>query len=267
VNRALFAVCALALVATAGRAAGDAPSHAAWSSLLADCVQGIDGGASTAVDYGCFTDRRERLETYLASLSALDRGSFDALAREERLAFLINAYNAWTVELILRSWPGVASIRDLGTLFRSPWKRAFIPLFGDELSLDDIEHGMIREPGRYDEPRIHFAVNCASIGCPALRREAYEGARLEAQLADQTRRFLGDRSRNRLRDGRLEISPLFKWYADDFASGWRGADSVEGFLARYADVLGLDDTARRSLLAGDLPLRFLDYDWSLNDLP
>jgi hypothetical protein len=252
---------------TASPSRAQAPNHGTWDALLVDCVQSIDGGASTAVAYGCFARERSRLESYLASLARVSREDFDALPRDDRLAFLINTYNAWTVELILGAWPDVASIRDLGSLFRSPWKRAFIPLFGEEVSLDDIEHGMIREPGRYDEPRIHFAVNCASVSCPALRREAYDGRRLEAQLEDQTRRFLGDRSRNRLRDGRLEVSSIFKWYAEDFAAGWRGLDSVSAFLAAYGPTLDLDARQQAALRAGDLALSYLPYDWSLNDPP
>ena len=168
------------------------------------------------------------------------------------------------MELILTAWPELESIRDLGSLLRSPWKKSFIPLLGETVSLDDIEHGMIREAGVYDEPRIHFAVNCASIGCPALRREAYTADALEAQLEAQTQQFLGDRSRNRLRGDTLEVTSLFKWYRDDFEQGWRGADSVEAFLARYAAALELDEDDRKRLLAGDLDIEHLEYDWSLN---
>lgn len=239
-------------------------AHAEWTSLLQRCVTETADGHSTAVDYACFDQAAGELNGYLSKLSAVSPSGFGAWPRDEQLAFLINAYNAWTVELILQAWPDLESIKDLGSLFRSPWKKSFIPLLGDTVSLDDIEHGMIREPGRFDEPRIHFAVNCASIGCPALRREAYTAADLESQLEDQTQSFLADPSRNRLAGTDLEVSSLFTWYGDDFASGWRGADTVEKFLARYADALGLDDTARRALIDGDLDLEFLNYDWSLN---
>lgn len=123
------------------------------------------------------------------------------------MAFLINAYNAATVALILTRYPELDSIKELGSLLRSPWKRRFVDLLGARRSLDDIEHELLREAPDFAEPRIHFAVNCASLGCPALRPEAYEAERLEAQLADQTRRFLRDRSRNRLADGSLWLAP------------------------------------------------------------
>ncbi|MEO1082369.1 MAG: DUF547 domain-containing protein [Pseudomonadota bacterium] len=260
----LFALLMLVLLILGRPALAIEASTQSWDELLQACVHDINDGASTAVDYDCFAARRDELRRYLDSLSQVDAETFASRPRDDRLAFLINAYNAWTVELILTEWPDLDSIRDLGGLFSSPWKKEFIPLLGTTLSLDDIEHGMIRKAGSYDEPRIHFAVNCASIGCPALRREAYRGDRLEEQLEDQTLRFLGDRSRNRLRNERLEITSLFKWYGDDFSAGWRGAEDLRAFLGLYANALGLDDAAGRDLESGDLKLRFLDYDWSLN---
>ena len=267
--RLLLATAPL-LAALAGGAflAGDARaqpvSPTPWNALLDVCVSDTANGGGTAVDYDCFAARRDALGGYLKALGAVTRKTFDGWSRDQQLAFLINAYNAWTVELILTAWPELESIRDLGSLLRSPWKKSFIPLLGETVSLDDIEHGMIREAGVYDEPRIHFAVNCASIGCPALRREAYTADALEAQLEAQTQQFLGDRSRNRLRGDTLEVTSLFKWYRDDFEQGWRGADSVEAFLARYAAALELDEDDRKRLLAGDLDIEHLEYDWSLN---
>jgi hypothetical protein len=117
------------------------------------------------------------------------------------------------------------------------------------MSLDGIEHGILRS--RYREPRIHYAVNCASIGCPMLREEAYVAPRLEAQLEEQARRFLSDRSRNRFRDGRLEVSRIFDWYKEDF-------EPREAYFARYAAILGMPAGASPRLV-------FLDYDWTLND--
>jgi hypothetical protein len=137
-------------------------------------------------------------------------------------------------------------------------------LLGKERTLDEIEHELIRGSGRYRDPRLHFAVNCASIGCPALRGEAYDGARLEAQLDEQARRFLSDRSRNRLEGGTLHVSPIFKWYRGDFEQGWRGANTLGAFLALYADAIGLIPAQAQALREGTLPIEFLDYDWRLN---
>lgn len=236
--------------------------HGAWDTLLKRHVVPIRGGAATEVDYAGMARDRAMLKTYLDSLAAVRQATFEQWNRNERLAFLLNAYNAWTVEMILTAWPDVNSIKDLGSLFSSPWKKSFIPLLGKTRSLDGIEHGLIRAKGAYDEPRIHFAVNCASIGCPALRPEAYAAARLDAQLADATRRFLSDRTRNRLEGTELKLSSIFKWYRDDFER----SGGLRAFLADHGQALGLSDALRGALREGRLDIGFLDYDWALNRL-
>lgn len=238
--------------------------HGAWDALLKRHVSSIRNGVATEVDYAGMARERTALKGYLNGLATVRNEEFNRWPKPERLAFLINAYNAWTVELILTAWPDVKSIKDLGSLFRSPWKKAFIPLLSETRSLDDIEQDMIRAKGVYDEPRIHFAVNCASIGCPALRPEAYTAARLDAQLADATRLFLSDRSRNWLKGGleggELKLSSIFKWYGGDFEH----AGGLNTFLAGQGEALGLPDEQRRALRDGRLKIEFLDYDWRLN---
>ncbi|MFT7288772.1 MAG: hypothetical protein ACI87W_002895 [Halieaceae bacterium] len=241
-----------------------APLHDAWSQLLKQCVTPTADGSSTAAHYDCFQRQQGALQSYLNDLAAIDATRYAGWAKNQQLAFLINAYNAATVALILTEYPDLTSIRDLGSLLRSPWKRSFVSLLGEELSLDEIEHGMIRAPGHFEEPRIHFAVNCASISCPSLRREAYAANRLEEQLQAQTEQFLGDNTRNRARKGDLELSSLFKWYREDFEAGWRGARSLEAFVLLYADALELKDGDRQRLASGEMDIRFLDYDWNLN---
>ena len=243
-----------------GVAPAQAFDHGAWDGLLQRHVQPIRYGVATQVDYAAMARERAMLKGYLDALAAVSEADFRRWPRDERLAFLINAYNAWTVELVLTRWPELESIKDLGSLLESPWKRRFIPLLGETRSLDDIEHGMIRAKGAYDEPRIHFAVNCASIGCPALRPEAYTSARLDAQLADATRRFLSDRTRNQVRGGRIELSSVFKWYGEDFDR----AGGLRAFLAARGEALGLTEAQRQTLRAGKLKIVYLDYDWRLN---
>jgi hypothetical protein len=237
--------------------------HDDWDTLLSEHVHWQRDGVASAVDYDGFAADRDTLSGYLSSLSALSTDRFQALSRPERLAFLINAYNAFTVELILRQENRPDSIRDIGSIFSGPWSRRFFTLLGEERTLDELEHQMIRGNPALMDPRIHFAVNCASVGCPALRPEAYTGERLEAQLADSTRRFLSDRRRNRYdaEDQVLRISSIFDWYEEDFEDS---AGSLADYLLRYADALALPAGARRDLEAGDPPIRFLDYDWSLN---
>ena len=242
-------------------------SHAAWTALLRRHVVLLRDGQASQVRYAGFAAERAALQAYLGTLSALPRAGFEALGKADQQAFLINAYNAFTVELILTKYPDLKSIRDLGNLLSSPWKPRWIPLLGGRASLDDIEHRMLRARGRYDEPRVHFAVNCASIGCPMLREEAFVGERLEAQLEQQARRFMADRTRNRFdsKRGRLELSKIFDWYGEDFTLGHRGIGSVRGFAARHADLLADAPADRERIRRESVDLTFLEYDWSLND--
>lgn len=242
------------------------PLHESWNTLLAQHVSPINKGHSTSVDYQGFLAQRSQLKDYLKDLEQVSQSDFDQWSDNKKLAFLINAYNAWTVELILTEYPDLKSIRDLGSFFRSPWAKSFIPLLGNTYSLDDIEHELIRGDNKYQEPRIHFAVNCASIGCPALREEAYDESRLDNQLEEQTQRFLSDTSRNYIQDKQLYLSSIFKWYKGDFEKGFRGANSLESFLLLYPESLKLTKNQRSTLANNDMEIDFLDYDWQLNDV-
>ena len=201
---------------------------------------------------------RAALDAYLSSLAAVTAPQFERWPRAERLAFLINAYNAQVVQKVLTRYPDLRSVWDFGRFFGNPFKDAFFTLLGRRTSLDDIEQGMLRTPGAYDEPRVHFALNCASVGCPMLREEAYIAARLDSQLEDQARRFLSDRSRNRYdaASGRLEVSKIFDWYEVDWP---------RDYFARHAALLADDAAARARIAAGEFKLDYLDYDWTLND--
>jgi hypothetical protein len=240
-------VLALALAALPARAF----DHSPWDALLNRHVVVLPGAHASQVDYAGFARDRAALKAYLASLSRVARGEFDAWPQDARKAFLINAYNAFTVEKILTRYPDIGSIWDFGRIFGNPFKDKFFRLLGGPMSLDGIEHGMLRRRGDYDDPRIHYAVNCASVGCPMLREEAYVARRVGRQLDEQAERFLSDRSRNRFRDGRLEVSKIFDWFKEDF-------EPRAQYVARYADALGDP--------GGDVPIDFLDYDWSLNGL-
>ena len=210
---------------------------------------------------------RAALSAYLGRLSSVSAAGYAGFAPAQQMAFLINAYNAFTVELILTRYPKLDSIKDLGSLFQSPWKREWVPLLGRTMSLDDIEHGTLRVRGRFDDPRIHFAVNCASIGCPMLREEAFVAERLDAQLDEQALRFLSDRTRNRFdpKSGQLRVSKIFDWYGEDFRLGHRGITSLSSYLGRFADVLAEAPADRERVRSGKPDIGFLDYDWALND--
>jgi hypothetical protein len=240
-------------------------SHAAWDALLKQHVRWLPDNKQSRVAYAAMAADRAALKAVLEAYSAVTPAQFAAFSRPQQMAFLINAYNAFTVELILTRYPQLASIRDLGSLLSSPWKPKFIKLLGTEMSLDNIEHDTLRAKGRYDDPRIHFAVNCASVGCPMLREEAFVAERLEAQLDEQALRFMSDRSRNRYADGKLELSKIFDWYGGDFKLGHKGINSLAAFAARYANQLADAPADRERIKAMTVDIGFLDYDWKLND--
>jgi hypothetical protein len=241
--------------------------HAAWTALLKKHVVVLRGGQATQVRYTNFAADRAALKSYLDALSAVPEATFAAWSKPQRQAFLVNAYNAFTVELILTKYPNLASIKDLGSVFQSPWKPKWVPLLGTKVSLDDIEHEMLRKRGAYDDPRVHFGVNCASIGCPALREEAFVPERLEAQLDEQALRFMSDRSRNRFaaQRGRLEVSKIYDWFGEDFKLGHRGIGSLPEFTAKYADQLADAPADREKIRGKQVEIAFLEYDWKLND--
>lgn len=266
----VFHRCLLAMVLLLGAWPAHARfdhTHAAWSALLDQHVRWNPAGTTTTVDYAGFADDQDALDAYLQSLAKVPRSQYGRWTWPQRQAFLINAYNAATVQLVLTRYPRLDSIKEIGSWFTSPWEIEFVSLLGQTRSLDGIEHGLLRGAPEYralGDPRIHFAVNCASTGCPALRPEAYVPARLDAQLRDQTQRFLRDRSRNRVVADpplTLAVSSIFDWYGDDFAA----AGGVTGFLADHAGALGASAAQAAAMRGGDVELRFLDYDWSLND--
>lgn len=242
--------------------------HSTWNGLLQKHVILIKDGQASQVDYQGMLNDRAKLQSYLSQLSAVNMQAFSSWPKNERLAFLLNAYNAFTVELVLTKYPKLKSIKDIGSIVQSPWNKRFVPLLGETRSLDDIEHGMIRKVGDYNEPRIHFAANCASIGCPALRNEAYTGAQLDAQLEAATKAFLSDHTRNRYNTqaNKLEVSKIFDWYKKDFERGWHGWKSLNEFFAHYAESLTDSPEIRQALITDKVDVDFLDYDWNLNKL-
>ncbi len=212
------------------------------------------------VDYARLQAAPGELDAYLDAVAALPAAEFAAWPRADRLALLINLYNAATLRLIVDHHP-VASIRDIGLLPGAAWRREVVRLGGAVHSLDHLEHRIIRPD--YAEPRIHFALVCAARGCPPLRAEPFVGSRLEAQLADQARRFLGEPDKNRFDpdSATLWLSPIFDWYRDDFVAA---AGSLEGYVR---PLLPPDAAAALGAAGKRVRVRFTDYDWRLNDGP
>ena len=268
-----FVLCIAALLASLPALALD-HSHGAWDDLLKKHVRYVEGGNASRVNYAGIAKDRAQLKAVLDEYQKVTKAEFDGWTKPRQQAFLINAYNAFTVEKILTRYPDIKSIWDFGKFFGNPFKDRFFTLLGRASTLDQVEHETLRKPGAYDEPRVHFAVNCASVGCPMLREEAFVAERLDAQLEEQALRFLSDRSRNRYHaeSGRLEVSRIFDWFKEDWTSGYRGFDgksepirSREQYFAGYAALLADAPDHRKAIETRKAELRFLDYDWTLND--
>jgi len=202
------------------------------------------------VDYEGFKNIEAKLEQYLKVLEKIDTKT---LSRNEQFAFYVNAYNAWTIKLILGGYPGIKSIKDLGSLFKSPWKKKICRIDGEIITLDDIEHNILRP--RFKDPRVHFAINCAAKSCPPVRSEPYRGGELDQQLDEMTRAFINDLKNNRLEDHTLYVSSIFKWFKEDFKK------DIIGFFLKYAK-----GDLKKQLEANKEKIRvkYLDYNWSLN---
>lgn len=266
-KRIIHTIAATALLVASSAFAQFDTTHKAFDDLLKKHVVYISNGNASQVSYTGFANDRAALKGYLAAVSAVPESTYQAWSKPQQLAFLINTYNAYTIELILTKYPNVKSIRELGGTFTKPWGIKFFKLFGKDTTLDNVEHDMIRAEGVFNDPRIHVAVVCASIGCPMLRNEAFTAEKIDAQLEDGMKRFLSDRSRNRhnAESNKLEVSKIFDWYKKDFTKGYKGFSSLEATLARYADYLSDSPTARAEIKAGRVAVSFLDYDWNLND--
>lgn len=237
-----------------GRASGTAVfDHSEWDRL----VRAHARERGRRFDYAGLKREEGALDAYLATLASAD---IPSLSGNELAALFINAYNAYTVKTILNGMtPGgefeIESIRDIADVFGV----AVHSVGGHSLSLDDMEHGVLRPIFR--DPRVHFAVNCASLSCPPLAEHAFTGGALEEQLEAATSRTLGDADYVRVEDGTVVLTKILDWFADDFTDpGNRGAEpSVAAFAARYsAEAQAVLDEN------GNAPVRFLDYDWALN---
>lgn len=221
-------------------------SHEIWDGLLKKYVS-----PRGLVDYKKLQKDSVNLNRYLDVLSK-NAPNEKTWTKDEQLAYWINAYNAYTIQLILRHYP-LKSIKDIVkiniTYINSPWDIKFIVIGGKRLDLNDIENGIIRK--KFDEPRIHFALVCAAISCPTLRNEAFTGERLNEQLTAQAKDFINDKSKNQLTTTKASVSSIFSWYSGDFTKKM----TIQAFLNQYAT----------SKISKDTPLNYLDYSWKLNE--
>jgi hypothetical protein len=244
------------LLASAIPAAAQSADHSPLTAVLAKHTE------RGAVNYVSLKADRAALDGYIAKLGTVSDQTFQSWPRGEQIAFLINAYNAIVLQQVIDDYPIRRSARPAALVrpANSVWQidgffdKLGHRLLGRELTLDQIEHEWLR--AQLKEPRIHFALVCAARSCPPLRNEAYRAQQLDAQLDEQARAFLNDRERNRFGDGAAELSEIFKWFADDFG----GEPGLRAFLGRY-----LHPRLAAELKEKRYRIRYLEYDWTLND--
>lgn len=238
----LITLCTLAFSASALAT----PDWSLYNTLLSQYVvrSEKDGTHYHGLDYSTIgKDPR-----FTQVLNALESYPVETLTEpSQRIAFYINAYNIFAIKMIVDHYP-LESIRDVGSFLRPVWSRRAGTLDGDDVTLDQIEHDILRKLG---EPRIHFAIVCASVSCPDLRTTAYESGLLSEQLDEQVRGFLSNSQKGlALEQTPIRASKIFAWFEEDFEPA-----GVESFIGRYRDL-----PAKTRIRAN------LDYDWSLNDI-
>jgi len=244
-----LSVILLALLASfASLAQGKSPSHALFDKLLVKNVS-TDG----RVNYKAFIRDSVEFNQYLKILSS-NPPNEKTWTREEQMTFWINAYNAYTIKLITQYYP-IKSIKDIGSSIQipfvnTPWDVKFITIGKEKMDLNNIEHGILRK--KFADPRIHMVLVCASKSCPVLLNQAYDPLRLDEQLKKQTKVFLDDPSRNKIKTDLTQLSMIFKWYAMDFN---KNGGSVNSFVNAYSTAKIKEATK----------ISYLDYDWNLNE--
>ena len=228
--------------------------HSAWKQILSTYVLVAPDGINR-FGYGRVTAAdKKKLKSYLVGLQAV---RVSALSRDEQMAFWINLYNALTIDVVLDHYP-VKSIKDIslgGGFFSSgPWKKELVTVEGKRLSLDNIEHDTLRKNWR--DPRIHYAVNCASLSCPNLANKPYAGTSLEAMLNDGARAYINHPRGVSLGGGKLKLSQIYSWYRKDFGSN--DAEVIKHLMLFASPAL------KKSLIGIEMIAGY-DYDWSLNE--
>jgi hypothetical protein len=230
--------------------------HTAWGDFLDDYLVVRDDGANLVRYAGVSEADRRALDSYLDKLAGIQISQY---SRPVQFAYWVNLYNALTIDVVLDHYP-VESIRDIdispGWFSNGPWGAELVEVEGTALTLNDIEHRILRPI--WQDPRIHYAVNCASIGCPDLRAEPYKAATLDRQLDTAARGYVNDPRGAEVMDGALTVSKIYTWYQEDFDDSDAG---VIRHLRQYADA------DLKAALDGVSAIADSRYDWSLNEAP
>jgi len=248
--------------------------HSTYDELL---KSNVDNGK---INYKGFVDSRDDFDNYLQSLGNITEQGYENWSEKQKLAFWINAYNAFTIKAIIDNYPIKRSFTFIG-IFYAPrnsilqipgvWKRLKFKAVGKDVTLDQIEHEILRV--QFEEPRIHAAINCASIGCPDLMEGAYTADRLDTQLDDASVSFVNnpDKGVRISPDGKtVWVSKIFKWFGEDFYQSYNSENFSKrkrrdngslGFIVTYMQ----DEEAKTIIQGNDFKLKHLYYDWSLNE--
>lgn len=246
---------AFLLVSSPAQASYD-HTHADWDKVLKEYVTITPTGSTFA--YAKLKRKPVDFIRYLKNASRVSEKEFNSFTSDEQKAFLINMYNAFTVQLVMDNYP-TSSIKKIKGLSPSPWKVSFIRLLGKQMNLDNIETDWLRK--KFDDPRIHFATNSSTISSPHLRNEAYVATRLNEQLDDQAKTFLRNEERNKLNtpEKKLALSKIFTWFKEDFT---KQDMNVQKFVAKYITD---EKEVQAALEKSEYSVDYMDYNWDLNN--
>jgi len=250
-------------------------SYATYNSLLNQYV------INARVNYEGFINSRAKFETFLRTLGSVDKDVFESWTEEQRLAFWINAYNAFTIKAIIDHYPIKRSFTLVGIFYapsdsilqiKGVWTKLQFRALGNMVTLDEIEHQILRK--KFNEPRIHMAINCASISCPDLRNEAYTPEKLEEQLADASINFINNPDKGvyvNEQSGKVKLSKIFKWFGDDFINNYGSKKLFNNYSLKENAVLNFtseyieSEEVKEYLMNNKLKIGYLGYDWHLNE--
>lgn len=250
-------------------------SYATYNSLLNQYV------INARVNYEGFINSRAKFETFLRTLGSVDKDVFESWTEEQRLAFWINAYNAFTIKAIIDHYPIKRSFTLVGIFYapsnsilqiKGVWTKLQFRALGNMVTLDEIEHQILRK--KFNEPRIHMAINCASISCPDLRNEAYTPEKLEEQLADASINFVNNPDKGvyvNEQSGKVKLSKIFKWFGDDFINNYGSKKLFNNYSLKENAVLNFtseyieSEEVKEYLMNNKLKIGYLGYDWHLNE--
>lgn len=243
----------------------------------------IENVANAKVNYQGFIDQKAKFEAFLDTLGSVNEGEFQTWTEKQKLAFWINAYNAFTIKAVIDHYPIKRSFSLVGIFYapsnsilqiKGVWKKLQFKAVGKMVTLDEIEHEILRK--EFDEPRIHMAINCASISCPDLSSKAYTWIKLEEQLSRASKSFVNNPDKGLLIDmekGRIKLSKIFKWFGEDFIKNYGNKNLHSDYSLKENAVINFSidylesDEAKKYLMNNRLKIGYLGYDWNLNELP